>query len=381
MTNALSDLQDAVRAAAAAKTPVELIGGGSRAGLGEAVTAQTRLGPQALNAVTLYEPGELTVSAQAGVTLDALEKFLNDNAQTLAFEPWRGGALYGTDPAVGTVGGMVAVNASGPRRVSVGACRDALLGVTFINGQGDVIRAGGRVMKNVTGYDLTRLMAGSHGSLGVIVEAAFKVAALPETETTLAIAASRPAEGVKALCAAFATPYDPAAAAYDPARGQALIRLTGFETVVVARTQKLREALAAHGDADVIQGDASRDLWRALRDGRPVVDGDGDVWRVSVAPTDGPLVVAALADLEPAYLLDWSGGLVWLRLPPEASGTDIRPRLSAFDGHATLMRAAPETRARIPAFHPQPAPLARAQRDLKTKFDPAGIFNPGRLIS
>ncbi len=359
------ELAEAIRGA---RGGLRILGGGTR-GAGAAGAALSVAG---ITGVTLHEPGALTLIARAGTPLADVEAALAAEGQRLPFEPMDHRALLGTDGAP-TIGGVVAANVSGPRRIQAGACRDSLIGVRFVDGTGTAISNGGRVMKNVTGYDLVKLMAGSRGTLGVLTELSFKVLPAPETEATLILDGLAHAEGVAALSAALATPCEVSGAAHRA--GRTLLRIEGFTDSVAYRAGRLRTALARFGDAKLEDDPArSAELWRAVRDVKDFAERPGDVWRVSVKPTDGPAIAARAAAEE--VLFDWGGGLIWLLVPP---GTDLRARLGDFRGHATLVRADAATHARLGTFHPEPAPLAAIAAGLRAKFDPRGVLNPGLM--
>ena len=362
-------------AIAGADGPLRVMGGGTR-DVGRPVDGvPLRVG---LSGVKLYEPGALTLVVAAGTPLAEVEALLAGEGQRLAFEPMDHRALLGTDGAP-TIGGVVAGNISGPRRVQVGACRDFLLGVRFVDGRGQVLVNGGRVMKNVTGYDLARLMAGSWGTLGVLSEVSLKVLAAPEAEATLVAGGLEAGAGVALMSRALGTPYDVSGAAL--VGGQVRLRLEGFGDSVTYRAAALGTALG--GDWEVVEGDASAALWRDVRDAMPFAGRKGAVWRLSVKPTDGPVLVAALAAqgrrLEALH--DWGGGLVWLLVEEagDACAGAIRGEIARLGGHATLLRANAETRARLAVFQPQPAPLAAITARIKQEFDPRGILNPGLM--
>ena len=347
------------------------IQGGSTRDVGARVEAEA-LSTAALSGIVDYEPGALTLLVKAGTELSEVDATLAKEGQRLAFEPadWR--ALLGTSGEP-TVGGMVAANISGPRRVAVGACRDFLLGVRFVDGRGRILKNGGRVMKNVTGYDLVKLMAGSWGTLGVLTEASFKVLAKPATEVTLVKSGLSATDGVTALTAALGTPFDVTGAAWI--NGEARVRIEGLPGSVAYRRDALAKTLGAGWDA--VADDASAALWQKVRDVTPFVNREGAVWRVSVKPTDGPKLLAALGE-EKNALLDWGGGLVWLCLP-ETSEASIRLRtaLAPLGGHATLIRGSNALRAEVPVFQPEPAPIAALTASIRREFDPNAIFNPG----
>jgi glycolate oxidase FAD binding subunit len=356
-----------VRAAPAGGFAIE--GGGTRGG---GIGAET-LSTAGLTGITLYEPGALTLVVRAGTPLAEVEATLAAEGQMLPFEPWDARPLTGAN-GTPTVGGMAAVNASGPRRIQAGACRDGMIGVRFVDGTGAVVRNGGRVMKNVTGIDLVKLMAGSHGTLGVLTEVAFKVLPRPETTATLVLDGLDDATAGRAMRAALATPYQVSGAAHLPhADGGArtLLRLEGFEASVAHRARALAEALASFGVVRIEQGQGD---WAAVRDAASFGGREGAVWRISVRPTDGPPLAARLAPAE--IIHDWGGGLLWV-LADEA--TDVRAAMAGIPGHASLIRASEATRARWGVFHPEPPAVAALAAGLCARFDPRGILNPGRM--
>ena len=359
-------LAEAVRLA---DGPLRIIGGGTR-DIGAPVAGDV-LSVAGLSGVTLYEPGALTIVAGAGTPVAEIETVLAAEGQRLAFEPMDHRALLGTS-GIPTVGGMVAANVSGPRRIQTGACRDSLLGVRFVDGAGRVLKNGGRVMKNVTGYDLVKLMAGSWGTLGVLSEVSLKVQAIPEHEATLVMLELDAQEAVAAMSAALGSPYDLTGAAWLSQNGEARLRLEGLAASVDYRVKRLRETIC--DGWDVVEGDESSRLWSALRDVAPFADGQGDVWKLSIKPSDAPALLAQFPAAE--AICDWGGGLIWLRTD---EAQRIREVLRPLGGHATLVRASEETRRAVPVFHPEPAPLAAITTGLRARFDPCGILNPGLM--
>ena len=351
--------------------PLRIRGGGTRV-FGRPVQGEV-VSTANLSAITLYEPGALTLVAKAGTPLSEIERELAKNDQQLAFEPMDHQLLLGVE-GTPTIGGAIAANVSGPRRISVGAARDFLLGVRFVDGQGDIIKNGGRVMKNVTGYDLVKLMAGSYGTLGILTEVSLKVMPADETAATIAVAGLGASEAVAALSAALGSPFDVTGAAYEPASGQTAVRIEGFKKSVEYRSDELVKHLKDFGEVNVITGSEHDTLWRDIRDVTPLAGAEGDIWRISVRPSDGPKVIETLKPK--SYLMDWGGGLIWAEVD---NRTDIRSMLSAFSGHATLIKASPETRAIIPSFHPSVEALEQVAEGLRKKFDPRGILNPGLM--
>lgn len=350
-----AELADAITAT---QQPVRIIGGGTRSVVPMGNVAV--LSASGLTGITLYEPGSLTLVAQAGTPVAQIEAALAAEGQRLPFEPMDHRVLLGTT-GTPTIGGVVAANVSGPRRIQVGAARDFLLGVRFVDGAGRVLKNGGRVMKNVTGYDLVKLMAGSKGRLGVLSEVAFKVLPLPEVTVTLVMRGLDDAAAVKAMAQALGSPFEVSGAAHWPGLGT-FLRIEGFAGSVAYRAAELRKMLGGE-----VEDSAAR--WTEIRDVAPFHAAQGDIWRVSVKPGDAPALVAR-AGAE-AVLYDWGGGLIWLRMAP---GTDLRARIAPFQGHATLLRATPETLARLPLEQPEAPTLAALSAGLRAKFDPRGIF-------
>ncbi|WP_170469826.1 FAD-binding protein [Ruegeria arenilitoris] len=345
--------------------PVHIQGGGTRGVKGPGRAIET----SGLSGITLYEPGALTLVAQAGTSVAEIEGALDAEGQQLAFEPMDHRGLLGSS-GTPTIGGVVAANISGPRRVQAGACRDFLLGVRYVDGMGQIVNNGGRVMKNVTGYDLVKLMAGSWGALGVLTEVSLKVLPKPEASVTLSVQVPDAAAGIQALSEALKSPFEVSGAAYDPDAGQALLRLEGFEDSVAYRSDQLKSVLSGYGDVAEVTG--STNLWAGLRDVTAFHNQDGDVWRISVKPTDAP-DIAARTGAE-RLLFDWGGGLIWALVP---EGTDLRARLGALEGHATLVRAQSDTVTRLGRFHPESAGVAALTKGIRQRFDPRGVFNSG----
>jgi glycolate oxidase FAD binding subunit len=383
-----------VRAHARVGVPLAISGGDTRSGFGNAVAASARLRSTGLTGIVSYNPGEMVMTARAGTPLAEVEAALAENGQMLAFEPMDHRPLMGTSGEP-TIGGVFAANVSGPRRLVAGAARDSLLGVRFVNGRGEIVKAGGRVMKNVTGLDLAKLMAGSHGTLGFVTEVTFRVPPRPKAEETVVLSGLNDAEAANAMAAAMALPVEVSGAAHLPLtviwkflggklpEGEAtVLRIEGLPGSVEVRAQKLVAAMSAFGAATRLDRSESGRLWREIRDVLPYADGTvRPVWRVSVAPGVGHQLVAALR-LETGVdaFYDWQGGLVWMRMEAEPEAELLRRYIKALGGgHATLIRASDQARALTPAFQPQEEAVALLSRRLKEKFDPAGIFNPGKI--
>ena len=379
----------AIAEAAAKRTPLAIEGGGTRRGVGRPTQTAATLSTSALAGVTLYEPSELVISLRAGTPLAAVESLLAGNRQRLAFEPIDHRALL-SSTGTPTIGAVAAANLSGPRRIQAGAARDSLIGIRAVTGRGEVIKNGGRVMKNVTGYDLVKFMAGSWGTLGVFTEVSFKLTPIPETESTIVIPGLDDATAIRALSAALASPWGVTGAAHLPPfeheTARTLIRLDGFAASVRERAGKLVAALAAYGKGEMIPHDASAAVWTAVRDLAVLgATRRAVVWRISVKPSDGPRIVEELRRTLPCRVIyDWGGGLVWLAATDtgDAAGAMVvREATARFGGHATLVRAPDHVRLAVEVFEPQPPAVMDLQRRLKAAFDPEGILNPGRMYA
>lgn len=378
-----------IASAAAARTPLSLVGAGTRAGLGRPTQTQSSLSSAGLTGVTLYEPAEMVIGARAGTPLSLVERTLADRGQMLPFEPMDHRALYGTSGEP-TIGAVAAGNISGPRRINAGAARDSLIGIRLVNGKGEAIKSGGRVMKNVTGLDLVKLVAGSCGTLGFLTEVIFRVLPVPERVVTLIWHGLSDEVAVALLSAALGSPFEPMAASHLPAgvgadMARTVVRLENFTASIDYRRGALAALLNVHGAPGLIEGEASAALWRDIRDARYFAGTSEAVWRLSLAPTHGPKATAAIMRALPQarWFYDWGGGLVWLAAPAagDAGATAIRTALGPLGGHATLMRAPDAIRASVPVFEPLAEPLMRVTAGVKTSFDPAGIFEPGRMYA
>ena len=397
------DEDDIAEAVADASGPLHVIGGGTRP-VGKPVDGEA-ISTREISGITLYEPGALTIVAKAGTPISEIEDTLAAEGQMLAFEPMDHRALLGTEGEP-TIGGVVAANVSGPRRVSAGACRDYLLGVRFVDGRGEIVKNGGRVMKNVTGYDLVKLMAGSRGTLGVLTEVSLKVLPRPEAEATLIVEGLAPERAVAAMSAVLQTPFEVSGAFYGPARwdmpGSLRVRVEGMEESVVYRAGKLREALAPFGDASIeSDATASRAIWSDIRDMRMIADSPF-VARTVLKPGDAFEFTRCIGQsLTGTDYYDWGGGLVWTaasdaqlrenagqagdtaRNDPDEGGAVLLGAMQEYmkltGGHTSLAKGTDALRRDVDCFQPEAAPLAKLAQGLRRQFDPRGILNPGLM--
>ena len=374
-----------IRRACVDGVKLDIRGGDTRGGLGRPRTAKLGLSSSALAGVVFYAPAEMTICARAGTTLSALEAAIAEHNHILPFEPMRPQALWGA-PGEPTVGGMVATGHSGPRRVTAGAVRDGVLGLRVINGLGETIRCGGRVMKNVTGLDLTKLNCGAHGTLGFLTEATIKLTPRPEREQTLAVVGVDEAGAMDAMTRALGSPFGVSAAAWLPKgvggdSSRTLLRIEGFEDSVSYRSRRLTGLLAEFGEILTLAGADSSSLWRAIRDAKFIAEPrDRAVWRIGLAPSQAHPFIRRLGDTALAHFFDLGGGLVWLATAESQDvATKVRRVLALFGGHARLMRAGDELRKSVAVFQPLSDVELRLSRGLKASFDPGGVLNFGRM--
>ncbi len=394
----VDELVQAIEWAVSGVHPLELIGGGSKRALGRPMQVETTLELSAFSGIREYLPEELVLTAGAATPLAEIEAALDENKQMLAFEPADYGALLGVK-AGATLGGALACNLSGPRRFKAGAARDHLLGFHAVSGRAEAFKAGGKVVKNVTGYDLCKLLAGSWGTLAAMHEVSIKVVPAPERIRTLLVIGLDSEGAIAALGKAMASPHDVSGAAYLPATLASrsavsyvakagapvtALRVEGIGPSVEARCHALRAMFAALGDIEELHSMNSRQFWREVRDVAPFADDARALWRISLPPTAGARLIAALREtsLSEAYF-DWAGGLVWLAVAAgeDAGAPAIRDAVAAEGGHATLLRASGDIRAAVPVFQPPAPAVAALSARLKENFDPSGVLNPGRMYA
>jgi glycolate oxidase FAD binding subunit len=385
------DVEAAVQWALAEGKTLEVMGQGSKRAIGRAAQWDLSLDLSDLSGVTLYEPEELILSAKAGTPIAEIETLLAANNQEMAFEPIDYGPVFGADPGRGTIGGVLGANLSGPRRIKAGAARDHFLGVTAVSGRGETFKSGGRVVKNVTGYDLCKVLAGSYGTLAVMTDVTVKVLPRAETEQTVLVLGLDDANAIRAMSAAMNSSNDVSGAAHCPATTSAsiqaeatqaltLLRLEGVAPSVAHRRRALEALLKPFGEITLLEEGASRDAWRVMRNVMPFTGGARALWRISVAPSHGHEVAAAIGE-GTEYFYDWAGGLIWAALPAEGDGGAARMRAALKGGHATLIRAPAAIRAAVPVFEPQDAALAALTKRVKESFDPKGVLGPGRMYA
>jgi glycolate oxidase FAD binding subunit len=396
------DVEQVVRAALASEQPLEIIGHGSKRLIGQPMATNALLDLSALNAVTAYEPNELIITVQAGAPLADVQSLIDSKNQQFAFEPVSTSQLLGT-PDTGTIGGMIGAGLAGPRRIKAGGARDHLLGAHAVSGFGDSFKAGGRVVKNVTGYDLCKLLAGSWGTLAVMTEVTLKVMPRPESERTLMLRGLDDITANRAMTAALGSPFDVSGAAHvadstvragagaltdlgSPREAVTLLRLEGIAASAVHRAAALAAVLAPFGTTEILEDAASAAAWRSVRDVQPFAAngslGGWPVWRIVCPPASGGALGQRLSrDTGGEVIYDWGGGLIWAALAPkpDAQAALVRQRVNAVGGHATLIRAPAQVRRDVDVFHPQQDGLAALGERVRLSFDPKNIFNRGRL--
>jgi glycolate oxidase FAD binding subunit len=393
----VEELAYLVAEAADTRTPLEVMGRGTKREVGRPVQYGAVLSTENLTGIQLYEPSELVLVARAGTPIAQIEQALTEHDQEMPFEPIDLGPVLGFGRGQGTVGGMVATNFSGSRRILSGSVRDHVLGVQAVNGSGETIRAGGRVMKNVTGYDLSRALSGSWGTLAVMTEVAIKVLPAPrEVRTVLCFGLADP-NGIEALCLAMGTPFEVSGTVHMHAElaerlsdqeianagaSVTAIRVENFPASARYRSSRLKQMLQAYAPALELDTLRSRAFWDEIKTLKMFQKAERPLWRISTLPTAAAKLVHNLArKIDVRVLYDWSGGLVWLETPPisDAGAVEIRRNLAEIGGHATLIRAEAPARAAIDVFQPLDKPVMALTASLKRAFDPVGILNPGRM--
>lgn len=392
------DIEDAIAWALGAGKTLDVVGRGSKLAIGRPSQSDATLDISAFTGVTLYEPEELVLSALAGTPIVEIEALVARQGQELAFEPMDYGPVLGGAVNAGTIGGVLAANLSGPRRIKAGAARDHFLGFTAVSGRGETFKSGGRVVKNVTGYDLCKLLAGSFGTLAVMTDVTIKTLPRAETEATVMVLDLNADRAVAAMSAAMGSSCDVSGAAHLPApiasrfeglgagpdRSVTAMRIEGVRPSVAHRKDALAALLKPFGATDMLDERESRALWRNVRDARAFMSvapgSDRTLWRLSTAPSEA-VRVAAMISPDAEIFYDWAGGLIWIAMPAADDGGAgaVGRAASLVGGHATLIRAPAAVRAKVDVFPKQDSGVAALTKRVKDSFDPKGILNPGRM--
>jgi len=389
------EVEEAVRWALGNDKALEVAGQGSKRLIGRPSQTDLTLDLSGLSGITLYEPEELVLSARVGTPLSEIESLLEKNNQQFAFEPMDYGPLLGGQAGQGTIGGTIATNLSGPRRIKAGAARDHFLGLTAVTGRAETIKSGGRVVKNVTGYDMCKVLAGSWGTLAAMTDVTIKVLPKAETEATVIVEGLDDARACAAMAVAMGSACDVSGAAHLPdhvasyfdglpkPEAATALRLEGFVPSVKHRKEALAALMKTFGPVALLDEMHSRALWLSVRQVKPFA-GEAvrarPLWRISTAPSRGHEIVAAITPAAQTFY-DWAGGLLWVAMPfaDEPDAGSIRAAVKSVGGHATLVRAPAAVRAAVDVFEPQEANLRALSKRVKEGFDPKGVLNPGRM--
>ncbi len=381
-----AELIEAVRAGRETRAPFEIVGRGTKRAYGRATAIANTFDVSALSGILNYEHDELVITMRAATPVSEIEAVLNQRQQRLGFDPADWGPLFGAAANAGTIAGALSANTDGPARLRFGAARDHLLGYRAVNGLGEVYKAGGRVVKNVTGFDLSKLMCGAMGTLGVLTEVTLRVYPRAPVSETLIVKDVAPEEGFAVLRRAWSSPFEPTGLAYIPecaaeafavgdcGRGTALLRVEGAAVPLREKIEGLRILLNGRSLERLDDGDT---VFAQIRAAAPFLNHGSDVWRLNVPQASAAACVERAN--APLWFADWAGGLLWLGLPASAA-TALRAIAERAGGHATLFRASVESRATIPVFQPEPAAHATLTKSVKAAFDPLALFNPGRMF-
>ncbi len=393
------ELKSMITALVESQVPVEIMGSGTKRGVGRPLSAPVALTTTGLRGISLYEPTELVMSVRAGTPVSQIEVELATRGQMLPFEPIDLGPALGTNAGLQTIGAVFAANISGSRRIAAGAARDFLLGVQGVNGRGESFKSGGRVMKNVTGLDVGRGLAGSWGTLAVLSEVTFKVLPLPDDVATLVFSGLTDDLAVELMSTALGLPFEVSGTVHLPASlvrrlshaalrtertSLTALRLENFTRSVAYRKEKLIQALVAYGTPMELDLENSLEFWGEMRRLSVMSAKPSHLWRISTTPKMAPKLVYSIRRHMPVEAFyDWSGGLVWLETPEsaDAGSADIRRAVATHGGHATLIRADAAVRQMVDVFQPIVPALERLTRGLKQVFDPLHLLNPGRMYA
>lgn len=371
------ELCDAIAAAVRDEAKLRIRGGGSKETIGAPTPTARTLDMSGFSNVVDYDPPELVLTVSAGTLLSDIETLVAAEEQMLAFGPYDHGPMLSGTAGAATIGGVISAGVSGPRRLSGGGARDHLLGFKAVSGHGDIFKAGAKVVKNVTGFDLSKLIAGSWGRLVAITELTLKVVPRPKMRKTFLLHGLDPSAAVEMMSRVLGSPVDLSAAAHTPSWRDTPVtafRLDGFPPSVAARANTLTTLVGAAHSIEPLDDDAGDALWKDIRNAT-VLTNDAPLWRIVIAPGKAPAFVAALTGAE--WLMDWAGGLVWAATAEDPE--TLRAAAVAAGGHATLIRADAAMRSAVPAFQPQASGVEALETQIRRAFDPAGVFETGRF--
>ena len=396
----VKQLRDLVQTSLASKSSLLVKGTGSKDGWGHPDGNGQKVQISGISGITLYEPEELVMTAAAGTPIRHIKKRLDENGQQLAFEPPDIARLYSASKGTGTLGGVIACNLAGPRRIQAGAARDHFLGFEAVSGRGEIFKSGGRVVKNVTGFDLSKLLAGSYGTLAIMTSITIKVLPKPEKTRSILVYGLNHQDAIAAMTTSLHSPHEVNAAAHIPeylsgkstvgyvngsGKAVTVVRVQGPAPSVEARCAALLKLINRFGDVEELHSKNSGILWEEIADVADLIDDSNKiVWRLSVPPAAGANIANTIKEFSDAEIyFDWGGGLIWVGLSPGDGvlAKEIRSLLADSGGHATLMRASDDIRRITPVFHPQTSEVAVLTMKLKENFDPQGIINPGRMYT
>lgn len=391
-------IRDMLDWALAGKHGLTIQGAGSKAGIGLPAATEHALDLSGLTGVEMYEPAELVMQAKAGTKVSEVQSVLRQSGQRLAFDPPDYGPLLGTGAGEGTLGGLFSCNLSGPARIKAGSARDHLLGVTGFTGRAQAFQTGSRVMKNVTGYDLCKLVAGSYGTLAIATTLTFKVLPRPEKTRTVLLYDVPLEKAQPIMNSGLSSVHDIAAAAYlpadiallsplgyirDPEKSVLALKVEGPGPSAEFRCNAVREMLAGEGTTEELHGQNSGTFWEFVSNVSPFVGTTGVIWKLSIPPANAARVISELQEKAPEmrYFLDWGGSLLWIEMPEKNAdgGEGLVRGVLGGAGHATLIRGSEELRTKIAPFQPQPEAVRKINARIKDGFDPENILNPGRL--
>ncbi|MES2492484.1 MAG: FAD-binding protein [Pseudomonadota bacterium] len=375
------DLCDVIADAARTQTKLAITGGGSKAGLGRPAATAHTLDMRGFSGIIDYDPAELVLTVGAGTPLVEIQELVASSGQRLAFAPFDHGPIHGLPDGASTIGGVIGSGVAGSNRLSQGSARDHLLGFRAVSGRGEPFLAGAKVVKNVTGYDLSKLVTGSWGRLVALTEVTLKTLPRPRASITKAFTGLTVGTAVSVMSRALGSPADVAAACHIPGglagpQAMTLLRLEGVEPSVAARSAMLDSLLAEFGPAPEADGADADTIWAGIQT-VGFLPRDQPLWRIHVAPRQAAAIAAALEQEGGSVVLDWAGGLIWLAF----GGSAERVRRLAVEagGHATLVRAPVAMRDAVPALHPPLPAVAALEERVRRAFDPAGVFETGRF--